>query len=68
MDGSKGEAGTGFGVYQLHGGEISFSLREASGVFTAESSAIFMALAQIRDHHPREFIILSENMSSLRTL
>jgi hypothetical protein len=48
MDGSKGEAGTGFGVYQLNGGEISFHLREPSGVFTSELSAIFMALVQIR--------------------
>jgi hypothetical protein len=35
-DGSKSEAGTGFGVYQLNGGEISFRLREPSGVFTSE--------------------------------
>jgi hypothetical protein len=27
MDGSKGEAGTRFGVYQLSGGEISFHIR-----------------------------------------
>jgi hypothetical protein len=66
--GSKGEAGTGFGVYQLNGGEISFRLREASGVFESELSAIFMALVQIRDHHPGKFIILSDIMSSLRAL
>jgi hypothetical protein len=35
-DGSKGEAGTGFGVYQLKGGEINFRLREPSGVLTSE--------------------------------
>jgi hypothetical protein len=52
----------------LNGGEISFRLREPSGVFTSELSAIFMALVQIRGHHPREFIILSDNMSSLRVL
>jgi hypothetical protein len=34
-DGSKGEVGTGFGVYQLNGSEISFCLREPSGVFTS---------------------------------
>jgi ribonuclease HI len=67
-DGSKGEAGTGFGVYQLNGGEISFRLREPSRVFTSELSAIFMALVQIRDHHPGEFIFLSDSMSSLRAL
>jgi ribonuclease HI len=67
-DGSKGEAGTGFGVCQLNGGEISFRLREPSGVFTSELSAIFMALIQIGDHHPGEFIILSDSMSSLRAL
>jgi hypothetical protein len=32
-DGSKGEAGTGFGVYQLNRSEISFRLREPSGAF-----------------------------------
>jgi hypothetical protein len=67
-DGSKGEAGTGFGVYQLSGGEISFRLWEPSGVFTSELSTIFMALVQIRDHHPGKFIILSYSMSSLRAL
>jgi hypothetical protein len=51
-DGFKGETGTGFGVYKLNGGEISFRLREPSGIFTSELLAIFMALVQIRDHHP----------------
>jgi ribonuclease HI len=37
-------------------------------VFTSELSTIFMALVQIRDHHPGEFIILSDSMSSLRAL
>jgi hypothetical protein len=66
--GSKGEAGTGFGVYKLNGGKISYRLREPSGVFTSELSAIFMALVQIRDHHLSEFIFLSDSMSSLRAL
>jgi hypothetical protein len=64
-DGSKGEAGTRFAVYQLNGREINYRLREPSGVFTSELSAIFMALVRIRDHHPGEFIILSDSMSSL---
>jgi hypothetical protein len=67
-DGSKDEAGTRFGVYQLNGGEISFRLQEPCGIFTSELSTIFMALVQIRDHHPGEFIILSDSMSSLRAL
>jgi hypothetical protein len=58
-DGSKGEACTGLGVYQLNGGEIRYRLRKPSGVFTSELSAIFMALVQIGDHHPGEIIILS---------
>jgi hypothetical protein len=66
--GSKGEAGTGFGVYQLNGSEISYCLREPSGVFTSELLAIFMALVQIGNHHPGEFIILSDSISSLRAL
>jgi hypothetical protein len=52
----------------MHVGEISYRLREPSGVFTSELSAIFMALVRIRDHHPGEFIILSDSMSSLRAL
>jgi hypothetical protein len=51
-------------VYQLNGGEISFRLREPSDVFTSELSALF----QIGDHHPDEFIILSDSMGSLRAL
>jgi hypothetical protein len=53
-DESKGEAGTGFGVYQLNGSEISFHLREPSNVFTSELPAICMALVQIKG----QFIIL----------
>jgi hypothetical protein len=64
--GSKSEAGTRFGVRQLNGGEISFRLRKPSGVFTSDLSSIFMALVQIKDHHPGEFIILSGSISSLR--
>jgi hypothetical protein len=43
-DGFKDEADTGFGVCQLNGDEISFRLREPSGVFTSELSTIFMGL------------------------
>jgi hypothetical protein len=50
-------------VYQLNGGEISFRLREPSGVFISELSAIFMALVLVRDHHPAEFIILSDSIT-----
>jgi hypothetical protein len=56
-DGSRGEAGTGFGVCQLNGGGISFRQREPSGVFTSELSAIFMALVKIRDHRPGDPLI-----------
>jgi hypothetical protein len=40
-DGSKGGAGTGFGVYHSGGPESSFRLREPSGVFTSLMPAIF---------------------------
>jgi hypothetical protein len=56
------------GVYQLNGGEISFRLREPRGVFTSDLSTNFMALVQIRDQHPGEFIILLDNMSSQKAL
>jgi hypothetical protein len=47
-DGSKGGAGTGFDVYHSGGPESGFRLREPSGVFTSEMSAIFVDLIQIR--------------------
>jgi hypothetical protein len=62
-DGSKGEAGTGFGVYQLSGGEISFRLRKPCGVFVSELSAIFMALIIIEQHELSEGITDSKNFS-----
>jgi hypothetical protein len=36
--GSKGEAGIGFGVYQLNFGEFSFRLREPSGVVSSHQN------------------------------
>jgi hypothetical protein len=46
-DGSKGGAETSFGVYHSVGHKSSFRLREPSGVFTWDISAIFVALIQI---------------------
>jgi hypothetical protein len=41
-DGSKGGAGAVFGVYHSGGPESSFCLRETSGVFTSDMSAMFI--------------------------
>jgi hypothetical protein len=43
---------TGFGVYHSGGNESSIRLREPSGVFTSEMSAIFVAFIQIRALRP----------------
>jgi hypothetical protein len=48
--------------------EVERELREPSGVFTSELPVIFMALVQIKGHHPGEFIILYDSMSFLRGL
>jgi hypothetical protein len=45
-------------VYHSGGPEVSFRLREPSGVFTSEISAIFVALIQKRARHPARYLIL----------
>jgi hypothetical protein len=42
-DGSRGGAGTGFGVNHSGGPEPSFCLRKPSGVFISEMLAIFVS-------------------------
>jgi hypothetical protein len=64
----KGRAGAGFGVYHSGGFESSFRLWEPSGVFTSEMSAIFVALIQIKARHPANYLIVTNSMSSLKTL
>jgi ribonuclease HI len=65
-DGSKGGASAGFGVYHSGGPESSFCLREPSGVFTSEMSAIFVALIQIRASRPGRYHIVTDSMSYLK--
>jgi hypothetical protein len=67
-DGSKGRAGTGFGVYHCGGSESSFHLREPIGVFTWKMSAIFVVLIQIRARRPGRYLIVIDSMSSLKVL
>jgi ribonuclease HI len=67
-DGSKGGAGTGFGVYYSNGSESSFCLREPSGVFNSEMSAIFVALIQIRARRPGRYLIVTDSMGYLKAL
>jgi hypothetical protein len=57
--------GAGFGIYHP---ESSFRLREPSGVFTSEMSAIFVALILIRAHSPGRYLVVADNMSSLKAL
>jgi hypothetical protein len=47
----------GFGVYHSDGPKFSFRLREPSGVFTSEMSAIFVALMRIRACRPGTYFI-----------
>jgi hypothetical protein len=58
-DGSKGKAGTGFGVHHPSGSESSFCLREPSGVFT---SGIFVSLIQIGARHHGRYLIVTDIM------
>jgi hypothetical protein len=51
-DGSKNKAGTGFSVYHSGGPESSFSLREPSGEFTSEMSAIFFGFDSDKGSSP----------------
>jgi ribonuclease HI len=67
-DGSKSRAGTGFGVYYSGGFEYCFRLREPSGVFTSEMSAIFVALIQIGARRPGRYLVVTDSMSSLKAL
>jgi ribonuclease HI len=67
-DGSKGGAGTGFGVYHFGGPESSFRLRKSREVFTSEMSTIFVALIQIRTRRPCRYLIVTDSMSSLKAL
>jgi hypothetical protein len=67
-DCSKGGVGTGYGVYHSGGPESSFRLREPSGMFTSETSAIFVALIQIRARHLDRYLVVTDSMSSLKAL
>jgi hypothetical protein len=55
-NGSKGGARAGFDLYHSGGPESSFRLREPSGRFTSEISAIFVALIQIRVRRPARYL------------
>jgi hypothetical protein len=59
-DGSKGGAGTGFGVYHSGGPESSLRFREPSGMCTLEMSAIFEAVFQIMASRPGRYLILTD--------
>jgi hypothetical protein len=61
----QGGASAGFVIYHAFGPESSFRLREPSGVFTSEMSAIFVALIQIRARRPGKYLIKIDSMSSL---
>jgi hypothetical protein len=61
--GSKGGVGASFGVYHSGDPESSFCLREPSGVFTSEISAIFVALIQIRARRPGRYLIVTDSTS-----
>jgi hypothetical protein len=67
-DGLKVGAGTGFGVYHSGSFKSSFSLREPSGVYTSEMSAILLTLMQITARLPGRYLILTNSMSSLKDL
>jgi hypothetical protein len=56
------------GEYHFVGLESSFCFQEPSVGFTSEMSAIFVLLIQMMTRRPGRFLILTDNMSSLRPL
>jgi ribonuclease HI len=67
-DGSKNNGETGFGVYHFENYELGLRLREPSGVFTSELTAVLHALLHIKTHAPGKFLIMSDSMSSIAAL
>ncbi|MEL6986791.1 MAG: reverse transcriptase domain-containing protein [Bacteroidota bacterium] len=66
-DGTKSEAGVGFGVV-FPGLERSGRLPNNSSIFTAELSAILRALKEILIQDPNEYIIYCDSKSVLQSL
>jgi hypothetical protein len=64
-DGSRSEEGTGFGIYVLGRQGFGYRLQEPSGVFTAEITALLIALRFGGSGQPGEFQILTDSLSSI---
>jgi ribonuclease HI len=67
-DGSKSVEGTGCAVFHRENLELTMKLGEPSGVFTAELTAIVLALYHIKSHDPGQFLIVTDSMSSILAL
>jgi ribonuclease HI len=64
-DGSRSREGTGCAVFHHDNFELKMKLSEPSGVFTAELSAILLALHHIKTHNSGNFLIVTDSMSSI---
>jgi ribonuclease HI len=69
-DGSLIEGGARFAVHRTGVGGFGFKLSSPAGVFSAELSALFMALRHIREviQPPERCLILTDSLSSIRAM
>jgi ribonuclease HI len=69
-DGSLIEGSAGFAIHPTGVGGFGFKLSSPAGVFSAELSALFMALHHIRQviKPPEKCLILTDSLSSIRTM
>lgn len=66
-DGSKSDAGVGFGAV-FPDAERSGSLNESASIFTAELYAILIVLKEILIRNDKNFVIYSDSLSALQAL
>jgi ribonuclease HI len=64
------EGSAGFAIHRTGVGEFGFKLSSSAGVFSAELSALFMALRHIREdiQTPEKCLILTDSLSSIKTM
>jgi ribonuclease HI len=70
MDGSLIEGSAGFTIHRTGVGGFGFKLSSPAGVFSAELSALFMALRHVREviQPPEKCLILTDSLSSIKAM
>jgi ribonuclease HI len=69
-DGSLIEGSAGFAIHRTGVGGFGFKLPSPAGVFSAELSALFMALRHIKEviQPPEKCLILTDSLSSIKAM